>query len=270
MENPEPPKYSIRPYKPVDPDGAFPYSKQDLTPMDPSSDAGFYSVPRFVTHIDDNAIVQLKRYYDACLPRSQSAEGSSPTSKPSILDICSSWISHYPPRIATAASKVDGDMTVVGTGMNEAELAANPVLNPTPSGKARDGEQGVQRWWLQDLNSKPQLTLPPNVLSAKVDATTCVVSVDYLTAPVEVLESVRQHTKPKGTVHLVISNRCFPTKAVGRWLKVDEPKRLEMVGDYLWWGGWREIEIVEVVPPGSWLNDPLWVVRAVNTDAEAS
>lgn len=240
--------------------------------MDPSPDPGFYATPRFVTHIDDNAIVSLKQYYDSCLPQSPSDDSTS--SKPvSILDICSSWISHYPPRIATTASKVDGDMAVFGTGMNEAELSANPVLNPTPSGKGRDGEPCERRWWLQDLNASPELSPPRDlekVQGAKftLDATTCVVSIDYLTAPVAVLNSVRLHTKPRGSVHLIVSNRCFPTKAVGRWLKVDEPKRLEMVGDYLWWSGWRDIEIVEVVPPGSWLKDPLWVVRAVNPEVK--
>jgi hypothetical protein len=270
MAESKPPNHSIRSYTPENPNGPFPYSRQDLTPMDPSPDTSFYSVPRFVTHIDDNAIINLTKYYDQCLPHTGPPNDSQPSKKVSILDLCSSWVSHYPPRIATSASKADGDLVVLGTGMNGAELSANPVLNPTPSSKGRDGEQAERRWWLQDLNSSPQI-LPPESVSARsqgenpaIDATTCVVSIDYLTSPVAVLESVRSLTKAGGSVHLVISNRCFPTKAVGRWLKVDEPKRLEMVGDYLWWSGWRQIEIVEVVPPGSWLKDPLWVVRATN------
>ena len=51
-----------------------------------------------------------------------------------------------------------------------------------------------------------------------------------------------------------------------------------MVGDYLWWSGWREVEIVEVCDGrmregeeggavarlrGMFGVDPLWVVRAV-------
>ena len=84
----------------------------------------------------------------------------------------------------------------------------------------------------------------------ELDASTCVVSVDYLTRPVEVLRSLRGVTNEGGSVHLVVSNRCFPTKAVGRWLRVSEEKRLEMVGDYLWWSGWRDIEVVVVVRAG--------------------
>jgi hypothetical protein len=41
---------------------------------------------------------------------------------------------------------------------------------------------------------------------------------------------------------------------------VGEEERLDMVGDYLWWSGWREVEIVTVVEKGGW-RDPLWVVR---------
>jgi hypothetical protein len=101
-----------------------------------------------------------------------------------------------------------------------------------------------------------------------LDASTCVVSIDYLTSPVQVLSSIRQQTNPGGKIHLIISNRCFPTKAVGRWLKVGEEQRLEMVGDYLWWGGWRNIEI-QVIVQGGFMTDPLWVVRAQNVGEEA-
>lgn len=162
--------------------------------------------------------------------------------------------------------------------MSQHELAANPVLNPTPSGKALDSEADARarRWWVQDLNVTPELAppahlIPPLPIEEDVDgvfdATTCVVSIDYLTSPVRVLQSVRKLTRRGGTVHLVVSNRCFPTKAVGRWLKVGEEERLEMVGDYLWWAGWRELEIVEIVKAGrGWRGgDPLWVVRGVKT-----
>ncbi|KAK5241113.1 hypothetical protein LTR40_013400, partial [Exophiala xenobiotica] len=54
---------------------------------------------------------------------------------------------------------------------------------------------------------------------------------------------------------------------VGRWLKVDEEERLNMVGDYLWWSGWRKIEIQNLVE-GSFMRDPLWVVRGENEDTE--
>jgi SAM-dependent methyltransferase len=163
---------------------------------------------------------------------------------------------------------------VIGLGMNQKELDANPVLS-----------QRLQ----QNLNIKPQI---PEELGGSLDATLCVVSIDYLTKPVEVLESIRRATRVGGKVHLIVSNRCFPTKAVGRWLRVGEQERLDMVGEYLWWSGWRELEIEEL-SDGTVKNeeeaggvmalaqrlglnrrmvDPLWVVRGVKTtssEAEA-
>ena len=124
----------------------------------------------------------------------------------------------------------EGKLEVIGLGMNAQELSANPLLHSTH---------------LQDLNAHP--TLPSSLGGPPpLNATVCVVSIDYLTQPLAVLSSLRDRTAEGGSVHLVVSNRCFPTKAVGRWLKVGEGERLEMVGDYLWWSGWREVEIVEV------------------------
>lgn len=236
-----PPTYPTRNYTPRKPDGPFPYTTADLTPTDAGNDSSFYSTARFVAHIDDNAIINLRQYYDHNLPQ-----------KGRILDFCSSWISHYPPRIEDAVEK--DEIVILGTGMNEAELRKNLVLNM----------KGGQRWTVQDLNEDPDVKLPDND-TAKLDAATCVVSIDYLTKPVEVLRSIRQHMNEAGQVHLIISNRCFPTKAVGRWLKVSEDEKLEMVGDYLWWSGWRNIEILEIVKAGQWFQDPLWVVRGTNT-----
>lgn len=242
---------------------AWPYNPSDFTRQDSSSDSGFYSTPRFVTHIDDAAIATLREYYDTVLPR-----------KGKILDFCSSWVSHYPPAIEQAADA--GDLKVTGLGMNKAELDANKVLN---NGRV-----------LVDLNDHPDIAAAlrnAEIVSSdddndKLDGSTNVVSTDYLTQPLNVLKSLRTVTKDGGTVHLTISNRCFPTKAVGRWLRVDEEERLLMIGDYLHFAGWRDIEIVELSngkadageagAPGSlqglmgWMGmnhrDPLWVVRA--------
>lgn len=232
------PPLSVRQYKPSNPNGPFPYSASDMTPVEPGSDESFYNISRFVTHIDDNAIHNLRRYYSDALPR-----------KGRILDFCSSWVSHYPPEVEKATES--GDLEILGTGMNKSEMSKNPVL---------------KAWSVQDLNEDPGVRLPQTESQSsekKLDASTCVVSIDYLTKPVEVLASIRRKTNIGGKVHLVISNRCFPTKVVGRWLKIGEDERLEMVGDYLWWGGWRDIEIVAVVE-ATWMKDPLWVVRGTN------
>lgn len=245
-------QYSVQRYTPQNPNGSFPYSSADLTPMDAGNDGAFYAPSRFVTHIDDNAIINLRQYYDRELPE-----------KGSILDFCSSWVSHYPPRIAQAVES--GDVKVFGTGMNGAELSRNAVFSPGNDTQVaqRESSEG-RRWWVQDLNESPDFSVPKAVgEDGKFDASTCVVSIDYLTKPVEVLKSLRTRTTEGGKVHLAISNRCFPTKVVRRWLNISEQQRLEMVGDYLHWAGWKEIEIVGVVE-GGFMTDPLWVVRATN------
>lgn len=127
--------------------------------------------------------------------------------------------------------------------MNAAELNANSALSG--------------RRILQDLNLQPEI----DESIGEVDAATCVVSIDYLTKPVEVLTSLRKRMREGGVVHLIVSNRCFPTKVVGRWLRVGEKDRLEMVGDYLVFAGWKGIEIVELSDGRG--RDPLWVVRGV-------
>lgn len=255
---------------------SWPYNPSDFTRQDSSPDTNFYSSARFVTHIDDAAIASLRQYYATVLPR-----------KGRILDFCSSWISHYPDDVESSAK--NGEVKITGMGMNKAELDGNPILN---NGRI-----------LVDLNDSPDVATALRSSKAigssggseedLLDASTCVVSIDYLTDPVSVLRGVREATKPGGTVHLTISNRCFPTKAMSRWLRVDEQERLQMVGDYLHFAGWKGIEIVELSngkvevesqegggPPQQQANglqglfgwmgmarrDPLWVVRARRED----
>lgn len=256
-------QWPVKPYSPRH--DSWPYTEQDFRRQDSSVDSSFYSTPRFVTHIDDAAIASLREYYDTALPR-----------KGKILDFCSSWVSHYPESIESAAK--NGDLKVIGLGMNKRELEGNEVLN---AGRL-----------VVDLNANPNIAKALQDARAvgteeaeMLDASTNVVSTDYLTQPVEVLKSLREVTKSGGTVHLVISNRCFPTKAISRWLRVDEGERLLMVGDFLHFAGWQKIEVVELSngkldddgeskPPeglqglmaylGMGRRDPLWVVRAVN------
>lgn len=176
-----------------------------------------------------------------------------------VLDLCCSWVSHFPEEVERVVDRGGKDgkgvgeeegLEVWGLGMNAAELKANPILS---------------EYILQDLNANPQI--PEQI--GMLDTSLCVVSIDYLTRPVEVLRSLLARTKVGGSVHLVVSNRCFPSKVVGRWLRVGEEERLAMVGDYLHFGGWRGVEVVVVCEGGGggWFGgggvDPLWVVRGV-------
>lgn len=143
-------------------------------------------------------------------------------------------------------------------GMNASELSHNPL--------APDSRNRI----VKDLNTCP--TIPD---AGPFDAATCVVSIDYLTRARDVLASLREQMKPNATVHLVVSNRAFWDKVVRRWLEVDEWGRLELVGDYLHFSGWKDVEILTLAEAESvgggllgWAGlggrDPVWVVRGRN------
>ena len=186
---------------------------------DPSPDAEFYAFPRFVTHIDDAAIAAVTRTYRETLP-----EGGA------VLDLMSSWVSHLPD---------DGTYSsVVGHGMNEEELAANPRLS---------------RWFVQDLNIEPTLPLEDRAF----DAACLCVSVQYLQRPVDVFRDVARVLKPGAPFVVSFSNRCFPTKAVAIWQALSGPDQQRLVGNYMQAAGFSKIADHAVTPMD---GDPLWVV----------
>lgn len=65
---------------------AWPFSGEaDFRRLDEAPDPDFYAFPKLVYHIDEGAVAALTRFYDTHIE-----DGSA------ILDICSSWVSHYP------------------------------------------------------------------------------------------------------------------------------------------------------------------------------
>lgn len=192
------------------------FAKQDPTP-----DALFYRQPRFVTHIDDTAIEAVTDLYRSLLP---------PGGR--ILDLMSSWVSHLPSEVAYAA--------VIGHGLNEAELAANPRLT---------------RHFVQDLNADAVLPLE----AASIDAVLICVGVQYLQDPVAVLREIARVLVPSGTVILTFSNRCFPTKAVAIWRAVSGDDHARLIDLYLRQAGFPDIEVYVVLPDDG-PSDPLRAV----------
>ncbi|QDS69613.1 hypothetical protein FKW77_008791 [Venturia effusa] len=222
------------------------YHPRDFSRQDERPDTEFYSRPILVTHIDDHAIESLSKYYDDVLPRTGT-----------ILDFCSSWVSHYPARIAEAVEK--GDVVVYGMGLNADELARNPLF----------GEKEMMgRRIVQDLNDTAPVEVPlPFPPDVELDASTCTVSIDYLSRPLAVLTAIRKRTVEGGRIHLAISNRAFWHKVIGRWREVGEEERVLMVCDFLWFSAWKDVEVVTVVPQGGG-SDPLWVVRGTKRTEE--
>ena len=171
---------------------------------DESDDAAFYAPVRLVTHIDDQAIAALRRYYsETILPGSR------------VLDLMSSWVSHLPDDLDLAE--------LIGQGMNQAELAANPRLT---------------RSFVQDLNRDP--TLPLDQQSC--DAALCCVSVQYLQQPAAVFGEVRRVLKPGAPFVVSYSNRCFSTKAVAIWRSLDQRGHASLIHRYMASAGFSGIE----------------------------
>lgn len=186
---------------------------------DPSPDAEFYAFPRFVTHIDDGAIAAVTEAYRENLP-----------SGGAVLDLMSSWVSHLPDEIAYAS--------VVGHGMNEEELAANPRLS---------------RWFVKDLNIEPALPLGDGVF----DGACLCVSIQYLQRPVDVFREVRRVLRPGASFVVSFSNRCFPTKAVAIWQAFAGPDQQRLVSAYMQGAGFTSVAGRAATPL---LGDPLWIV----------
>ncbi|KAK1550930.1 hypothetical protein Q3G72_027118 [Acer saccharum] len=204
----------------------FPFKEEDFQRFDETSDLTFYETPRFVTHIDDPAIAALTKYYSEVFPPSN-------TPGISILDMCSSWVSHYPP-----GYKQD---RIVGMGMNEEELKRNPVLT---------------EYIVQDLNSNPKLPFEDN----SFDVITNVVSVDYLTKPMEVFKEMCRILKPGGLAIMSFSNRCFWTKAISIWTSTGDAEHVMIVGAYFHYArGFEPPQAVDISPnPGR--SDPMYIV----------
>ena len=160
--------------------------------LDESDDAQFYTTPRFVLHVDDAAVAGCKKFYTQTF-QELAAVRQQPLD---VLDLCSSWVSHYP---------ADGVSfgRVAGLGMNAEELTANKQLS---------------EWVVRDLNKQPVLPFA----DGSFDAVTCTVSIDYLTQPLAVMREVARVLRPGGRVAILISNRLFFTKAVALWTGKDD------------------------------------------------
>jgi len=189
---------------------------------DPETDRAFYASPRFVTHIDDRAIAAVAALYEEL----GVPEGD-------VLDLMSSWVSHLPRR----------PKSLCALGMNVQELAANPMAT-----------SALQH----DLNERQQLPLP----DASFDSVLCCVSVDYLTAPLEVFSETLRVLRPGGLFVCTFSNRLFPTKAIRGWLYASDLERVGIVEEYFRRSGPWDGPMSRTCLRPDGLGDPLYAVWA--------
>jgi SAM-dependent methyltransferase len=197
--------------------------------QDESPDPLFYIEPRLVVHIDEYAIEAARRLYDELLPR-----------EAAILDVMSSYRSHMPDDLRP--------VRLVGVGMNEAEMRANPQLT---------------EFSVMDLNADPVLPYT----AAEFDGAVVTVSVQYMTKPVEIFRDVARVLEPGAPFIVTYSNRMFPTKAVRIWQALDDRERASLIALYF-----RESEAFDepamrdcTIDSGSY-NDPLYAVWACKSN----
>lgn len=171
------------------------YGPDAFTRRDESEDSVFYETDRFVSHLDRTALDTVEKIIGSLAVEEA----------PVILDLMAGWDSHLPEGIRPAR--------MVGLGLNENELRANPALT---------------EYVLHDLNADPRLPFG----DATFDVVLNTVSVDYLTRPFEVFREVGRILKPGGLFLVIFSNRMFPQKAVKVWREAGEEERVIIVEDY--------------------------------------
>ena len=190
---------------------------------DESDDSLFYSVPRLVVHIDDQAIQAVSQLFLDLIP---------PNSV--VLDLMSSWRSHWP--------QGHPKSRLVGLGLNAPEMEDNPDL---------DGHV------VHDVNQDPVLPLDDQGF----DAVVITVSPQYLIRPIETFQQVNRVLKPGGIFIVTFSNRMFPTKAVRVWRASSDRGRMELVVSYMEAAGnFKVVQSSLVNPERSPPGDPLFAV----------
>lgn len=212
----------------------WPYSHEDFSRMDESADTAMYAEPRFVNHLDEASLARLRGAYHACfeaVPRGFS-----------VLDLCSSWTSHYPQELLAGAR-------VAVHGLNGLELEAN--------------REATERH-VQDLNRDPKLPWEDSTF----DFVTIALSVQYLTDPRAVFAEMHRVLRPGGMALVAFSHRSFIEKAVRVWAEetYDGEGHVHLVSRYFQHGplgGWTRLASVDVSPRH---GDPMWLVTGVKAE----
>ena len=230
-----PPQYPTAPAPRRRPPGGpltqpqFPFPPEYFGREDEQDDTLFYAQPRLVVHIDDGAIAAVAAAFRRRIPPHAA-----------ILDLMSSWRSHWP------AGHPKTRLT--GLGLNAVELAENPDLDD---------------YLIHDLNRRPELPFP----DAAFDAVVITVSVQYLTRPIAVFQEVHRILKPAGVFIVTFSNRMFPTKAVRIWRATSDRGHLELVAAYMDTADFADIQGGLANPQTSPPDDPLFLVTATKPTA---
>ena len=200
-----------------------PFSPEFFEREDESNDSLFYTEPRLLVHIDEQAIAAVSQLFlDLISPESV------------VLDLMSSWRSHWP--------QGHPKERMVGLGLNATEMQANPDLD---------------EFVIHNVNEDPVLPFEDE----SFDVVVITVSVQYLKRPVETFQQVYRILRQDGLLIVTFSNRMFPTKAVRIWKVSTDRGRMGLVAAYLEEAGdfvnvHGDLANPETSPPG----DPIFFV----------
>ena len=199
------------------------FSPQNFERMDEEDDRLFYLQPRRVVHIDDGAIAAISRLFQEMVPLDST-----------VLDLMSSWRSHWPSGHAKAR--------MVGLGLNREEMQDNPDLDEVI---------------VHDVNRDIELPFDDGVF----DAVLITVSAQYLVHPVETFLEINRILKPAGLLIVGFSNRMFANKAVYIWRASTDRGRVDLVGTYMESAGnYEDIQGLFLNPQDSPPGDPMFAV----------
>ena len=218
----------------------FPFTPEHFGRTDESDDSLFYQQPRRVMHIDEQAIDSIGELFRDVFAPDKSAvavsEGSVGADGPAILDLLSSWRSHWPRGLPKSR--------MVGLGLNAVEMEKNPDLD---------------EHIVHDVNKDPTLPFEDGTFDGVVIS----VSIQYLTRPIEVFKDVNRVLKPGAPFVVTFSNRMFFTKAVRIWTLGDDEQHMRIVATYFHHAGnYEDIRGTCRNPDRGTYDDPLYVVMA--------
>lgn len=162
---------------------------------DERDDASFYAQPRRVSHLDSQALETVQELIQHLVVEDE----------PDVLDLMASVDSHLPSHLQTCR--------VTGLGLNGEELEANQALDVRV---------------VHDLNHEPRLPFA----DASFDVVLNVVSIGYVTQPLELFTEIARALRPGGLCLIVFSNRSFPTKEVRVWELLHQDELTEYVAHW--------------------------------------
>ncbi len=169
--------------------------KDAFTRINEEDDAVFYSIDRFVNHLDSLALSTVEKIIDSLVIEEE----------PVILDLMAGWNSHIPETLTPSK--------VIGLGLNRNELERNKDLT---------------EWILHNINQNSYLPFQSEYFDIVINT----VSIDYMTRPGDIFGEVGRVLKRGGLFLVVFSNRMFSEKAVKVWRESSEDERVILVQEF--------------------------------------